>query len=79
MTLLIWFYQSQYRTFKDFYQQQVCRHLGGAFPRLVSYGRFVVALTPGNVDDRKPFWLNLGMPTIQPSHQRDVELRGSRW
>ena len=41
MTLLIWFHQSQYRHFKAFYQQQVCRHLGGAFPRLVSYGCFV--------------------------------------
>ena len=34
MTLLIWFHQSQYRTFKAFYQQHVCRHLGGAFPQL---------------------------------------------
>ena len=41
MTLLIWFHQSHYRHFKAFYQQQVCRQLGGAFPRLVSYGRFV--------------------------------------
>ena len=41
MTLLIWFHQSQYRTFKAFYQQYVCIHLSGAFPRLVSYGRFV--------------------------------------
>ena len=41
MTLLIWFHQSDYRTFKAFYQQQVCRHLRGAFPRLVSDGRFV--------------------------------------
>ena len=29
MTLLIWFHQSHYRTFKAFYQQQVCRHLRG--------------------------------------------------
>ena len=41
MTLLIWFHTSQYRTFKAFYQQPVCRHLRGAFPGLVSYGRFV--------------------------------------
>ena len=41
MTLFIWFHQSQYRTFKAFYQHHVCRHLRGAFPRLVSYGRFV--------------------------------------
>ena len=41
MTLLIWFHQSHYRTFKAFYQQHVCKHLSRAFPRLVSYGRFV--------------------------------------
>ena len=41
MTLLIWFHQSHYRDFKAFYLHQVCRHLRDAFPRLVSYGRFV--------------------------------------
>ena len=41
MTLLIWFHPSQYRHFKACYQQQVCRHLGGAFPRLVRDGRLV--------------------------------------
>ncbi len=41
MTLLIWSHQSQYRPFKAFYQQHVCRHLGDAFPRLVRYGRLV--------------------------------------
>ena len=41
MTLLIWFHQSHYRDFKAFYLYHVCRHLRDAFPRLVSYGRFV--------------------------------------
>ena len=41
MTLLIWFHQSQCRNFKAFDQHQVCMHLRGASPRLVSYGRFV--------------------------------------
>ena len=41
MTLLIWFHRSPYRTFKAFYQQHVCQHLRGAFPGVVSYGRFV--------------------------------------
>ena len=41
MTLLIWFHQSHYRDFKAFYQHYVCKHLRGAFPGLVSYGRFV--------------------------------------
>ena len=41
MTLLIWFHQSHYRNFKAFYQHHVCKHLRGAFPGLVRYGRFV--------------------------------------
>ena len=41
MTLLIWSHQSQYRPFKAFYQQHVCRPLGDAFSRLVRYGRLV--------------------------------------
>ena len=41
MTLLIWFHQSHYRHFKAFYQHHVCKHLRGAFPGLVRYGRFV--------------------------------------
>jgi hypothetical protein len=41
MTILIHFHQSQYRTFKAYYTQQVKLHLRGEFPALVSYGRFV--------------------------------------
>ena len=41
MTILILFHQSHYRTFKAFYTEQVCRHLGSEFPTLVSYTRFV--------------------------------------
>ena len=41
MTLLIWFQQSGYRTFKDFYLKEVCQHLRDEFPNLVSYSRFV--------------------------------------
>jgi len=55
MTLLIWFHPSQYRTFKAFYLHHVCRHLRGAFPRLVSYGRFV-ELIPST---RIPLWAYL--------------------
>jgi len=55
MTLLIWFHQSQYRTFKAFYLHHVCKHLRGAFPRLVSYGRFV-ELIPST---RIPLWAYL--------------------
>ena len=45
MTLLIDFHQSHYRHFKGFYRYPVCKHLRGAFPRLLSYTRFV-ALMP---------------------------------
>jgi hypothetical protein len=41
MTILILFHTSGYRDLKTFYMQYVQKHLGGAFPRLVSYNRFV--------------------------------------
>ena len=41
MTILIGFHQSNYRTFKDYYQRHVCVYLRWAFPTLVSYTRFV--------------------------------------
>src|SRR2546423_9515897 len=50
MTIIIWFQQSGYRTFKDFYRKEVCHHLRDEFPNLVSYNRFVelmpLALVP---------------------------------
>ena len=41
MTIIIYFHQSGYRTFKHYYQKEVCRHLNAEFPDLVSYNRFV--------------------------------------
>jgi Transposase DDE domain len=41
MTIIVWFQQSSYRTFKDYYRKEVCPHLGDEFPHLVSYNRFV--------------------------------------
>ena len=41
MTILIHFHQSQYRTFKAYYTQQVQVHLRQDFPQLVCYARFV--------------------------------------
>jgi hypothetical protein len=41
MTILIGFHQSNYRTFKDYYQRHVGTYLRWAFPNLVSYTRFV--------------------------------------
>jgi transposase len=41
MTILVLFHASGYRDFKTFYTRHVTRQLGGAFPKLVSYNRFV--------------------------------------
>jgi hypothetical protein len=41
MTLLVAFHDSNYRTFKHFYQRHVCGHWQSEFPALVSYSRFV--------------------------------------
>ena len=41
MTILIAFHQSGYRTFKHFYERQVCVYWRAEFPNLVSYCRFV--------------------------------------
>jgi len=41
MTIIIYFHQSHYRTFKAYYTAHVCQHLCGEFPNLVSYERFV--------------------------------------
>jgi hypothetical protein len=41
MTIIVLFHWSGYRNFKTFYTQHVLRHMAGAFPRLVSYNRFV--------------------------------------
>ena len=41
MTILIAFHQSNYRTFKHFYNRHVCVYWRAEFPHLVSYSRFV--------------------------------------
>lgn len=41
MTITIWYNQSGYKTFKDYYEKEVLQHLRGEFPNLVSYNRFV--------------------------------------
>lgn len=41
MTIIIYFHQSHYRTFKAFYIDYVLKHLRAEFPGLVSYSRFV--------------------------------------
>ena len=41
MTILIGFHQSHYRNFKAYYIHHVCKYWKQAFPKLVSYNRFV--------------------------------------
>ena len=41
MTIIIHFHQSNYRTFKAYYNKYVCKHLQSEFPNLVSYTWFV--------------------------------------
>jgi hypothetical protein len=41
MTIAIWFHQSRYRTFKDFYIYCVQTSLKSFFPKAVGYSRFV--------------------------------------
>jgi hypothetical protein len=41
MTIIVLFHSSGYRNFKTFYTAHVLRHMAWAFPKLVSYNRFV--------------------------------------
>jgi hypothetical protein len=41
LTIIVLFHQSSYRNFKSFYTEHVMKQLAGAFPKLVSYNRFV--------------------------------------
>jgi hypothetical protein len=41
MTIIVLFHASGYRNFKTFYTQHVMKTCAGAFPKLVSYNRFV--------------------------------------
>jgi hypothetical protein len=41
MTIIVLFHASSYRNFKAYYTEQVMQQYAGAFPRLVSYQRFV--------------------------------------
>jgi hypothetical protein len=41
MTIILYFYHSNYRDFKHYYLNHVCYHLKKDFPHLVSYNRFI--------------------------------------
>jgi len=44
MTICIHFHQSDFRTFKHYYNNYVCKQLRHLFPNLVSYGRIVTLM-----------------------------------
>ena len=68
MTILIAFHQSQYRTLKHFYQKHVRFYWHWAFPKLVSYNRFVElipeVLLPLTVYLSRRFGKNTGIAFI---------------
>ena len=41
MTITVYFHLSNYRTFKHYYKDYVCKYLTKEFPKLLSYNRFV--------------------------------------
>ena len=44
ITLIVFYHQSGYKTFKWFYERYVCQRLNKEFPKLVSYNRFIELL-----------------------------------
>jgi transposase len=44
MTIIVYYHQSGYKTFKWFYERHVCEHRNREFPHLVSYHRFIELL-----------------------------------
>lgn len=49
MTMIVLFHASSYRNFKAYYTEQVMKQYAGAFPRLVSYNRFVELMPSARV------------------------------
>jgi len=44
ITIIIFYHQSGYKTFKWFYERHVCKRMQKEFPKLVSYNRFIELL-----------------------------------
>jgi hypothetical protein len=44
ITIVVFYHQSGYKTFKWFYEKYVCKHMTQEFPKLVSYNRFIELL-----------------------------------
>ena len=91
MTIIVLFHASSYRNFKAYYTEHAMKHYAGAFPRLVSYQRFVELMPSALVplvrllaDEERPLLGHLlhrldlfeGLP--QPAHPLAQGLRGVR-
>jgi hypothetical protein len=44
ITIIVYYHQSGYKTFKWFYEKYVCKRMQQEFPKLVSYNRFIELL-----------------------------------
>jgi hypothetical protein len=64
LTIVIWFHQSNHKTFKGYYIDYVGVYLCSDFPDLVSYGRFVELMSKASVPLHALLVHLLGTPTL---------------
>jgi len=64
LTILIYFHQSNHKTFKGYYTDYVGVHLSRDFPTLVSYGRFVELVSSASIPLHALLLHLLGVPTL---------------
>lgn len=64
LTILIYFHQSNHKTFKGYYTDYVSVYLRTDFPRLVSYGRFVELMSAVAIPMHTLLLHLLGIPTL---------------
>lgn len=64
LTIVIWFHQSNHKTFKHYYKDYVAVYLCSDFPRLVSYGRFVELMSGLSMPLHTLLLRLLGQPSL---------------
>ncbi len=64
LTILIYFHQSNHKTFKGYYTGYVSAQLTADFPNLVSYGRFVELMEDASIPLCALLTYLLGTPTL---------------
>jgi hypothetical protein len=64
LTIIVWFHQSNHKTFKQYYTNYVSVYLRSDFPRLVSYGRFVELMSATSVPLHSLLMSLLGQPSL---------------